>query len=182
MPTRVYSPMPPRSAIRTCTEEGCDGVCIARGLCSKHYRRALESAKPLCIEEGCNKPQRSRGYCNLHYLRLYRTGETKPQRKRRRKDGEIGHRAPNGGGYIRLYLPEHPNAYSEGCLLEHTLVMSEYLGRPLYPDEEVHHKNGVRDDNRLENLELRVGSHPSGLNIMDALQWAHEIIARYAMT
>jgi len=57
-------------------------------------------------------------------------------------------------GYVRTWLPDHPNAMSDGYILEHRLAMSDYLGRPLEPWEIVHHKNRIRDDNRLENLEL----------------------------
>lgn len=59
-------------------------------------------------------------------------------------------------GYIYRYMPEHPNAKaSDGYILEHRYVMSEHLGRPLEDYEIVHHRNGNKQDNRIENLEVR---------------------------
>lgn len=58
--------------------------------------------------------------------------------------------------------------------------MEDLLGRHLYPDENVHHLNGVRDDNRPENLELWTRPQPAGIRASDALKWARTIIERYA--
>jgi hypothetical protein len=57
--------------------------------------------------------------------------------------------------------------------------MEELLGRYLLPDESVHHRNGVRDDNRPQNLELWTRPQPSGIRASDAVLWAREILARY---
>ena len=54
-------------------------------------------------------------------------------------------------GYIRLYKPEHP-FNNHRYVLEHRLVMEDYLGRYLTKEEVVHHKNGIKNDNKLKNL------------------------------
>lgn len=91
------------------------------------------------------------------------------------KGGRTKHKA----GYAMLRNVDHPRAARSGYVFEHILVMEDLLGRHLVADENVHHRNGVKDDNRPENLELWVRPHPPGVRVADAVVWARQILARY---
>ena len=89
-----------------------------------------------------------------------------------------GGRHLNSEGYVRVHAPDHPAA-NHNRVPEHRLVMEKHLGRYLTDEETIHHKNGVRDDNAIGNLELWVSKHPSGQRVTDLQGWAHQILEQY---
>lgn len=90
-------------------------------------------------------------------------------RKEQTKGG-IGHKKLRGDGYIYIYFPDHPQSTKEGYIMEHILVMECNIGRWLKEDEVVHHKNHIRDDNRIENLQLMTFSEHARLHMLERIK------------
>ena len=167
--------------VRLCDVEGCERPHKANGLCSKHYDRMRKTGslelktrerkikdKVQCSVDGCSLDAYCKSVCTMHYYRLKRTGEVGPA-------GKIVPEHNHGhlvDGYRRIKV-------NGVFILEHRAVMQEYLGRELFPHENVHHLNGNRLDNRIENLELWSRSQPPGQRIEDKVSWAIELLKTY---
>lgn len=141
-------------------------------------------SKPNCSIAGCDRKALRTGergglvVCGLHQDRVSRTGDAEPNRPyRARRTRPV----PKMGayGYMELWAPDHMQAQKNGRVKVHRMIMADYLGRRLLPQEEVHHINGDKTDNRLENLELWTKSHPYGQRVEDKLRWAHDFIELY---
>ena len=182
--------------MRTCSLDGCDRAHNSLGLCSAHYARKLRgyattgpirvmkggASKISCEAPNCNFPSlyrhKERFYCKFHYERVRRGKELDLSKNPFRSvqgwlGRDVGSRRTNAGGYIVVKVGR--NTWKK----EHRVVMSEHIGRPVRRDETVHHKNGIRDDNRIENLELRPGNHPKGVTAHDAVEHARWILSTY---
>jgi len=79
----------------------------------------------------------------------------------------------------RVHAPRHPRVGRSPYVFEHILVAEELLGSHLVDGESVHPINGVRDDNRPENLELWTRPQPSGIRVSGEISWARTIYDHY---
>lgn len=148
--------------------------------CSERCQRANRYAglraelppRMTCTVADCLEYQLAKGLCRRHYQQMKRTGQVgvpDPLKSWRYVD--------NQSGYVFLALPE-PGSSRRRKVAEHRHVMEKSLGRRLHAWENVHHINGVRDDNRLENLELWTKPQPNGQRPQDLAAWVVEQLHR----
>lgn len=172
---RKGSTVPSANRYKACSAEGCDrlvGARGGRGYCQLHLKR-LRNGTPFdrpkkgaikgspCKIPGCGKPAVIRFLCIMH---------------RRRERAGLDMHAPARS--------KHGHVDKNGYILirgtpEHRLIMEAKIGRKLYPHETVHHINGQRADNRLENLELWSSGHPYGQRVSELVKFARWVLETY---
>jgi hypothetical protein len=156
-----------------CKYQKCSLKLYSKGYCKKHYENSRHGANPdlrlrtkICNVDSCERTHFAKGFCKTHYRRNLKYGD--PLKGPRIK----GTGTINTSGYKAKMVKGQ-------YILEHREIMESHINRKLLPTETVHHKNGNKLDNRIENLELWNSSHPPGQRASDLLEWAKEIIFVY---
>ena len=146
----------------------CSKGCYSDAQNKQTRIRASDPDRLRCTVKDCDRAAIAKGYCGAHWQRKRHGRPLEPPIQVKKTNGEWD----NGHGYIVLNTPE-------GYKMKHRVVMEQHLGRPIKNYETVHHKNGIRSDNRLVNLELWSSNHPSGQRVEDLKEWAWKIIEEY---
>lgn len=180
----------PDVAPTACAVTGCDRRAVTRGWCHGHYLRwsrhgdvragvpLTRPTRDVCSLDGCDRGAHSATLCRSHYERRRKHGDPLAGTPFRTVTGQgsVSH------GYMWVPVPPEKRQFvppGRTQEFEHRLVMAELLGRPLLPDETVHHKNGDRLDNRPTNLELWTTAQPKGQRVADKLEFALQLLRRY---
>ena len=96
--------------------------------------------------------------------------------KYKRKTEFGGHKKKRQDGYVAIYAPWHPYCSKEGYVMEHILIMENAVGHFITRKDVVHHKNGIKDDNRIENLQIMTFSEHASYHLKERYRKRKELM------
>lgn len=132
-----------------------NGKEVNCGNCGKNFYLSKSRLKRVnfCSYECDTQDRRVRlaGHKNPFYRKNH-SKETKEKMSRENHHNWKGGRFLDKEGYVFILKPDHPRANQKGYIREHILIMEKIIGRCLWPEEVIHHINGIKSDNRASNL------------------------------
>lgn len=179
-------PLRPNYRDKSCLFEGCVNRPQVDQLCYGHVTqrdrkgvlsplRSYKIGGGTCDYEGCDRRLHANNKCSIH-RKMELSGKPLRAINKRAQIGETRIKK----GYVYEKDPTHPNA-KRGWVRQHVKVMSDHLGRRILSEqgENVHHINGDKTDNRIENLELWLVGQPPGQRIEDLIPYWKMMLERY---
>lgn len=204
----VNSPIHPRRKYEpddVCSIEGCGKKPKGRGMCALHHKRSLDGRGDAklnnpgllvvrngdrCAVLNCDRHPIAKNLCALHYKRSTFDRDLEAPLPPPAALGTGRWLQPSG--YVNISVPvgtpgSHVRGRKSGSRLaagqtvmaEHRYVMQVHLGRPLAKGETVHHRDGIRHNNDPSNLELKIGAHSRGINLLDGVFAWLDALERY---
>lgn len=134
---------------------------------------------PQLVNFNKKRSERKETYCSRKCSNEITAEKHRTSRLGEKNANWKGGKTINPQGYVVINNAKNHTINPKKQAKEHRIVMEKKLNRPLFKNEMIHHKNGNRQDNRIENLEIWIKGHPWGQRVEDVIPWCIKILKRY---